>query len=257
MTPVTAIWLFSVPLMDTVGVMLRRLWLGKSPFTPDRYHLHHLMQSAGFRVSEIVFIIVLLHTLLGIIGLIGLYLGISETILFISFLLLFSGYFLLTVRPWHFIPLLRHFHVLLNTRLGFSPITSDNIFTVSYSAKQAENIAKVVSEILETNLNYWIRIYEHLLQRNDCGKSFSIILSVWPDKKECVSAERMKQYIASLQQQLKVQQNIQLRQFTARAYDSTPDIYRSGNAYGESKDENNRRSLGPQALVFEVIYYEE
>ena len=61
MTPVTAIWLFSVPLMDTVSVMLRRFWLGKSPFSPDRHHLHHLMQRAGFRVSEIVFIIVLLH----------------------------------------------------------------------------------------------------------------------------------------------------------------------------------------------------
>ena len=32
MTPVTAIWLFSIPLMDTVSVMLRRLSMGKSPF---------------------------------------------------------------------------------------------------------------------------------------------------------------------------------------------------------------------------------
>ena len=24
-----------------LGVMLRRLWLGKSPFSPDRSHLHH------------------------------------------------------------------------------------------------------------------------------------------------------------------------------------------------------------------------
>jgi UDP-GlcNAc:undecaprenyl-phosphate GlcNAc-1-phosphate transferase len=47
MTPVTALWLFALPLMDTVGVMLRRIWLGKSPFRPDRHHLHHLFVRAG------------------------------------------------------------------------------------------------------------------------------------------------------------------------------------------------------------------
>lgn len=258
MTPVTALWLFSVPLMDTVTVMLRRVWLGKSPFTPDRYHLHHLMQRADFRVPEIVFIIVLLHTLLGIIGLMGLYLGISETTMFICFLLFFLGYCFLTIRPWHFIPLLRHLYVLLNTRLSFSPIASDGIFTSSYSAKQTEGIAKVVSKALEISLNYGygLRVYEQLLKRSDCGKRFSIMMSVWPDKKECVSAERLKQYISLLYQQLKMQQNIQLRQFTARDYDSAPEVYRSGNAFGESKAENRRR-LGPQALVFEVTYCEE
>ena len=256
MTPVTALWLFSVPLMDTVSVMLRRLWLGKSPFKPDRHHLHHLMQRAGFRVSEIVFIIVLLHTILGIIGLMGLYLGISETTMFIGFLLFFSGYFFLTIRTWRFIPLLRHLHVLLNTRLGFSPIASEGTFTGSYSAKQTESIAKIVSQTLEISLNYGLRVYEQLLKRNDCGKRFSIMLSVWPDKKVCVSAEILKQYISLLRQQLKMQQNIQLRQFTARDYDSDPEVYRSGNAFGESKDVSRRR-LGPQALVFEVTYCEE
>jgi len=244
--------------MDTLTVMLRRVWLGKSPFAPDRYHLHHLMQRADFRVPEIVFIIVLLHTLLGIIGLMGLYLGISETTMFICFLLFFSGYCFLTIRPWHFIPLLRHLYVLLNTRLSFSPIARDGIFTSSYSAKQTEGIAKVVSKALEISLNYGygLKVYEQLLKRSDCGKRFSIMMSVWPDKKECVSAERLKQYISLLYQQLKMQQNIQLRQFTARDYDSAPEVYRSGNAFGESKAENRRR-LGPQALVFEVTYCEE
>jgi UDP-GlcNAc:undecaprenyl-phosphate GlcNAc-1-phosphate transferase len=257
MTPVTAIWLFSIPLMDTVGVMLRRVWLGKSPFTSDRHHLHHLMQRAGFRVSEIVFIIVLLHALLSIVGLMGLYLNISETAMFIGFLLSFAGYFLLTVRPWHFIPLLRHFHILLNTRLGFSPIASDGRFAGSYSAKQTESIAKVVSETLDININYWLRIYRQQLKRNDYRKHFSIILSIWPDKKECVSAEKLKEFTSLLHQQLKMQQNIQLHQFTARDYDSDPEVYSSGNAFGESKDAENQRKLGPQALVFEVTYCKE
>ena len=257
MTPVTAIWLFSIPLMDTVGVMLRRLWLRKSPFSPDRYHLHHLMQRAGFRVSEIVFSVVILHIFLSIIGLIGLYLGISETILFIGFLLSFAGYFFLTVRTWYFIPLLRHLHILLNTRLGFSSIASDDTFMGNYSAKQTENIAKDVSETLDININYWLRIYRQLLDPKDCRKYFSIMLSIWPDKKECVTAEKLKQFTSQLHQQLKTKQNIQIRQLTARDYDSDPKVYSSGNAFGESKSTENRRRLGPQALVFEVTYYKE
>lgn len=47
MEPVTALWFFAVPLIDTVTVMIRRLWLGKSPFHPDRFHLHHLLLLAG------------------------------------------------------------------------------------------------------------------------------------------------------------------------------------------------------------------
>lgn len=48
MTPVTAIWLFSIPLLDTIGVMLRRAWLGQSPFMPDHHHLHHLFFKSWF-----------------------------------------------------------------------------------------------------------------------------------------------------------------------------------------------------------------
>lgn len=41
-TPITTLWLFSVPLIDTLCVMLRRMWMGRSPFHADRHHLHHL-----------------------------------------------------------------------------------------------------------------------------------------------------------------------------------------------------------------------
>jgi UDP-GlcNAc:undecaprenyl-phosphate GlcNAc-1-phosphate transferase len=61
MTPVTALWLFALPLMDTVGVMLRRIWLGKSPFRADRHHLHHLFVRAGFRVCDVVAVAVLMQ----------------------------------------------------------------------------------------------------------------------------------------------------------------------------------------------------
>ncbi|WP_075180891.1 UDP-N-acetylglucosamine--undecaprenyl-phosphate N-acetylglucosaminephosphotransferase [Pantoea sp. 1.19] len=48
MRPVTALWLIAVPLMDMLRVMVTRIRRGDSPFKPDREHLHHLLQRAGF-----------------------------------------------------------------------------------------------------------------------------------------------------------------------------------------------------------------
>ena len=56
-TPVTVVWFFAIPLLDTLSVILRRLSLGQSPFHPDHLHLHHLFLRSGFFVTEITSII--------------------------------------------------------------------------------------------------------------------------------------------------------------------------------------------------------
>ena len=39
---------FSIPVFDTLRVMLMRILRGKSPFRPDKTHLHHLFIDMGF-----------------------------------------------------------------------------------------------------------------------------------------------------------------------------------------------------------------
>ena len=56
-TPVMALWLFALPLMDTLAVSIRRVRRGCSPFQPDRCHLHHLLLDFGFNVNRTVLII--------------------------------------------------------------------------------------------------------------------------------------------------------------------------------------------------------
>lgn len=48
LAPVDVLWCVAIPVMDTLGVMYRRIRAGRSPFKPDRLHLHHLMLDAGF-----------------------------------------------------------------------------------------------------------------------------------------------------------------------------------------------------------------
>lgn len=92
-TPVSALWFMMMPLFDTVGIMLRRIIKGRSPFTADREHFHHVLLLAGFSVNQSLFILVALSFLGMSFGLLGLYYQISEFTLFIGFLALFALYF--------------------------------------------------------------------------------------------------------------------------------------------------------------------
>ncbi|WP_295627915.1 MraY family glycosyltransferase [uncultured Nitrosomonas sp.] len=252
MTPITAVWLFSMPLLDSIGVMLRRVCLGKSPFMPDHLHLHHLFLKAGFFVSEITFLIVSFHILFGIIGLMGLYLGVPEFVMLFGFLLIFLGYFLLTLRPWRFISMLRHLRILFGTRLGFAPAASCKIFSGNFTAKETENIAKTINEELGPDVNFSIRIFEQISARHNSEKHYAITFNVWLAKEACLSEKILKQQIALLQQRLKERRSIRLRVLSARDKDFDLKACSTGSAFGESLIVG-RRSLGPQALTFEVM----
>ena len=73
MAPVTALWFCMVPLFDTVGMILRRLKRGRSPFSPDREHIHHVFLLAKFSVTE---------TWVGltVVAVLGMVLGLAATI---------------------------------------------------------------------------------------------------------------------------------------------------------------------------------
>jgi hypothetical protein len=44
-----------VPLLDTLRVFSIRIFNGRSPFTPDRNHVHHLMLNKGLNHSAVTF----------------------------------------------------------------------------------------------------------------------------------------------------------------------------------------------------------
>jgi len=94
--PVYALWLFAVPLMDTVRLLIKRPLQGKSPFTPGRDHLHHLLLAAGYSQTETVLMIYALATLLAMIGIGAHLLAAPESFMFLLFLSLFAIYLLAT-----------------------------------------------------------------------------------------------------------------------------------------------------------------
>jgi UDP-GlcNAc:undecaprenyl-phosphate GlcNAc-1-phosphate transferase len=93
-----------LPVLDTLTVMTIRIAQRRSPFSPDRNHLHHQMIALGFRHNEAVGIIYILQMLL---------LGIAFFLRYASdqFLLMVYAVFCATLlgvlywarhRPWRF-----------------------------------------------------------------------------------------------------------------------------------------------------------
>ncbi|NOS77006.1 MAG: undecaprenyl/decaprenyl-phosphate alpha-N-acetylglucosaminyl 1-phosphate transferase [Nitrospira sp.] len=58
-SPLLVLFLWGIPLLDTVGVMGQRIWQGRSPFVGDRNHLHHKLLATGLSHRQAVTVIYL------------------------------------------------------------------------------------------------------------------------------------------------------------------------------------------------------
>jgi UDP-GlcNAc:undecaprenyl-phosphate GlcNAc-1-phosphate transferase len=91
-SPVTCLWLVAVPLMDMVSIIIRRLKTGRSPFKPDRDHLHHILQNLGYNSLSVLLIICCFASLLASLGVASQILNVLEKTMFLTFILLFIIY---------------------------------------------------------------------------------------------------------------------------------------------------------------------
>lgn len=100
-SPVTALWIIAIPLMDMVAIMFRRLRKGMSPFSPDRQHIHHLIMRAGFSSRQAFVLITLAAALFAVIGVVTEYVHIvPEWVMLALFLLSFFLYGYCIKRAW-------------------------------------------------------------------------------------------------------------------------------------------------------------
>jgi UDP-GlcNAc:undecaprenyl-phosphate GlcNAc-1-phosphate transferase len=67
--PMTAVWLFAVPLLDTTTQIWRRWMAGESALAADQRHIHHAFLRAGFTVGQTWLSIMGLALALAIFGL--------------------------------------------------------------------------------------------------------------------------------------------------------------------------------------------
>jgi UDP-GlcNAc:undecaprenyl-phosphate GlcNAc-1-phosphate transferase len=102
-SPVTALWIFAVPLIDTIFVMIRRVSHGKSPFTPDRRHLHHFFIHYGWTDKQALGIIIIMSITMALIGIAMEINDFPERLMFLLFVMISFIYFFVLRRAWKLI----------------------------------------------------------------------------------------------------------------------------------------------------------
>lgn len=98
--PMTAVWLFAVPLLDTSTSIWRRWRRGGSPFAADSFHLHHAFLRAGFTVGQAWLGILALALLLGLAGLAFEWSGLPEYYSFWTFMAVSFAFYFYMRRTW-------------------------------------------------------------------------------------------------------------------------------------------------------------
>lgn len=66
--PATVLWFVAIPVMDALTVMLSRILRGKSPLSPGRGHIHHILQRAGLGQRKALLILVIVAVILAVAG---------------------------------------------------------------------------------------------------------------------------------------------------------------------------------------------
>lgn len=97
-TPVLAPFLISVPVIDCLALMAHRIRSGRSPFSADRNHLHHLMIDAGFSISGVIFVVVAESLAIGLLAAFALLRHISQPLFVLCFLGFLAVHFFATAR---------------------------------------------------------------------------------------------------------------------------------------------------------------
>ena len=110
-TPTSVLWIIALPLFDSVCIMLRRIRKGRSPFAPDREHLHHILSVAGYSVNQILITLLVCSLILSITGIAASFiLNVPQGVLFISFLLLFASHYWGMSHAWKMVKIARYLH---------------------------------------------------------------------------------------------------------------------------------------------------
>jgi UDP-GlcNAc:undecaprenyl-phosphate GlcNAc-1-phosphate transferase len=107
--PVTALWLAAVPLMDIIVTSIRRIKKGKSPFHPDRTHIHHIFLRSGFQKETTLIIILLFQALTVAVGIYMESTG-NAPLSAITFIVLFLVYMQFIKHSFKVAKLIRKYH---------------------------------------------------------------------------------------------------------------------------------------------------
>ena len=104
--PSMALWIVAVPVIDTLSISVRRILLRRSPFHPDRKHIHHICLRLGLSPRQSLIMICILSVISYLIGL-ATYLLFGEIVSIFLFFVMIGLYYKFMKNIWRISSLFR------------------------------------------------------------------------------------------------------------------------------------------------------
>lgn len=106
LVPISVAWILAVPIVDAFGLFAMRIYERRHPFDADRRHLHHHFIHAGFTPAQTTAWILGWAILLGGFGYGAVLVGVPQAILTWTWIALWIGHAVMTMKPDGLISLL-------------------------------------------------------------------------------------------------------------------------------------------------------
>lgn len=100
MYPITAVWILGLVVLDTVATVVRRALQKRSPLSPGRDHLHHLLQELGMSASRVAILMWAFAAAMGGVGLLGWLHAVPEYVLAAAFVVVAALYYAAVTHGW-------------------------------------------------------------------------------------------------------------------------------------------------------------
>jgi UDP-GlcNAc:undecaprenyl-phosphate GlcNAc-1-phosphate transferase len=84
LSPIAVLWIFALPTIDTLSLLVRRAISGKGALSSDREHFHDLLHNAGLGVTATVLLMAGISAVLGGVGIAGWLLGVPNEIMLLG-----------------------------------------------------------------------------------------------------------------------------------------------------------------------------
>jgi len=97
-SPVAALLVLALPITDTITVMIKRVLKSKSPFHPDKTHLHHVLKAMGVNHHKVVIVMIAATVVSSAIAVIGTLLQLPDYAFFSIYIACFSTYFVASYK---------------------------------------------------------------------------------------------------------------------------------------------------------------
>lgn len=139
-SPILALWLIPIPVMDCLVLMTRRIRDGNSPFKADQNHIHHVMRHSGFSPMQKAIFLSLFSAVCGLTVGQALRLDIPEPLLLTAFFVLCGSWYWLTSRRSRAVKFFSHFGFSASKSSGSPPDSKDSEAAVASESSSERHI---------------------------------------------------------------------------------------------------------------------